>query len=386
MSTVSIIKCKSYDEEKVYQSIDKSIRLIGGIDDIIKPEDKVLLKINLLSARPPEEAVTTHPAVIGAVIRLIRERGAVPWVGDAAPLVSGFTRREKDAFDICGIRKTVEKEGGKIVNFSRTGYSKIKIKEAEQLKEINIAKPILQADAIISLPKLKTHELTLLTGAVKNFFGCVPSSDRSKAHRLANEGKFAQAVVDIYSVCKPCLAVMDGISAMEGEGPSAGDPISLGLILASRDCVSLDVVASQITGFKPSEILTSVDAIQRGLGPENLQKIKVVGEEIKNVSRLNFKKPVAYKNFSFRILRRLLTPLGTKILASYPHLRKERCNKCGICAQKCPVGAIQLNPYPGVNYTRCIQCYVCHEFCPQEAISIKTGWLGQQWEKLTSRS
>jgi len=385
MPTVSIIKCKNYDIEKVYQSVDKSIRLIGGIDDIIRPGDTVLLKINLLSARPPEEAVTTHPAVIGAVTRLIKKRRAIPWVGDAAPVISGFTREKKDAFDICGIRKVVEKEGGEIVNFSRTGYSKIKIKGAEQLKEVNIAKPILQVDAIVSLPKLKTHELTFLTGAVKNFFGCVPSSDRSKAHRLADEGKFARAVVDIYSVCKPCLAVMDGILAMEGEGPSAGDPISIGLILASRDCVSLDVVASQIIGFKPSEILTSINAIQRGLGPENLQKIKVAGEEIKNVIHSEFKKPAAYKSFTFKMLRRLLTPLGTKILASYPHLSKDKCNKCGTCAQKCPVGAIQLNPYPLINYNRCIQCYVCHEFCPQEAIYIKSSWLGQQWEKLTSR-
>lgn len=382
MSTVSIVKCADYEEGRVYEAVKEAVELIGGASQVIRPASKVLLKINLLSAKPPERAVTTHPSLVGAVVKLVKERGAIAWVGDAVSTGGmGLEIRQRNAFDICGIREVVEREGGKIVNFSRSGYQKIKVPHPIKLKEINIAKPVLEADVIISLPKLKTHELTFLTGAVKNFFGCVPSADRSKAHRLAKVEEFSQAVVDIYSVCKPGLAIMDAIVAMEGEGPAAGDPTHLGIILASLDCVSLDIVASQITGFKPQEILTSVNAMERGLGPQSLEEIKIKGENLRDVIKKDFKKPSAYRSFVRRYLRRLLTPLGIRLFRVYPKTDISKCSKCHLCEEKCPVGAIQLNPYPIFDYEKCIQCFTCHEFCPEEAIQIKRPWLVRQLQK-----
>ncbi|MBA7668137.1 NAD(P)H-quinone oxidoreductase subunit I, chloroplastic [subsurface metagenome] len=234
---------------------------------------------------------------------------------------------------------------------------------------------------VVSLPKLKTHELTFLTGAVKNFFGCVPSGDRFRAHRLSKEREFAEAVVDIYSVCRPKLAVMDAVVVMEGEGPSAGDPTNVGAILASFDCVSLDVVASQLTSFRPEEILTSVDAIERGIGPEGLEEVRTVGEELKGLIKKDFKKPVLYRNSAVRSLRRLLTPLGINIFRVFPKLNQSRCSRCGLCEEKCSVGAIRLDPLPLINYEECIQCFVCHEFCPEGAIELKRSWIARRLQR-----
>lgn len=375
MAPVSIIKCETYQAEKVYKGVREAVDLVDGLKKIIKPGQNVLLKVNLLSAQPPEKAITTHPLVVGAMVRLVKEAGGNPWVGDAAPSerVGG-----KDAFEVAGIRGVVEKEGGKIVNFSRTGYEKIKVPEAKQLKEIYIAKPILDADVVISLPKLKTHELAFLTGAVKNFFGCVPSSDRFRAHGLAQEEKFAQAVVDIYSVCRASFALMDAIVAMEGEGPSAGDPVKVGLLLASPDPVSLDIVASQVTGFKPSDILTSVDAVERRMGPSDFEDIKVVGSRIDEVMKSDFKKPSTYRGKVKRALIRAFTPVGLRFFRTFPAVKDSICTRCGICEERCPAGAIKMNPYPEFDYDRCIQCFCCHELCPSQAIYIKKNWLREK--------
>jgi len=382
MSLVSLVRCNDYQPQKVYDSVKKAIHLIGGIEKLIKPSNRVLLKINLLSASSPERAIITHPSLVRAMVRLLKESGAIVWVGDAASTGGmGSDLRRGDAFDVGGIREVVEKEGGQIVNFNHHGYRRIQVPGAKRLTEINLAEPVLEADVVVSLPKLKTHELTFLTGAVKNFFGCVPSGDRFRAHRLSKEKEFAEAVVDIYSVCRPKLAVMDAVVAMEGEGPSAGDPTNVGALLASFDCVSLDVVASQLTSFRPEEILTSVDAIERGIGPEGLEKVKIVGEELKGLIKKDFKKPVLYRNSAVRSLRRLLTPLGINIFRVFPKLNQSRCSRCGLCEEKCPVGAIRLDPLPLINNEECIQCFVCHEFCPEGAIELKRSWIARRLQR-----
>ncbi len=379
MAKVSVTRCQSYRPEEVYQAVKKAVGLIGGLTEVVKPGDTVLLKVNLLSAVPPERAVTTHPSVTGAVATLFKEAGASVWVGDAAATGGlGSGPSQTDAFQICGIREVAEKEKAEVVNFNRTGYQKVKVPHFKRLEEINLARPVLEADIVVSLPKLKTHELTLLTGAVKNFFGCVPHSDRSTAHRFARPEHFAQAVVDIYSVCNPSFAVMDAVVAMDKEGPSGGRAFPLGLILASRDCVSLDIVASQITGFRPTDILTSVDAIERGLGPTALEEIEIVGEELKDVIRRDFQKPSAHTGSVYRGLRRLLTPVGLKILQTYPRIEVSRCRRCSLCAEKCPTGAIIVDRHPRINYKKCIQCFTCYEFCPEGAIQLRRSWLIEQ--------
>jgi len=191
--------------------------------------------------------------------------------------------------------------------------------------------------------------------------------------------KFAQAVVDIYSVCRASFSLMDAIVAMEGEGPSAGDPVKVGVLLASPDPVSLDIVASQITGFKPSDILTSVDAIERGIGPSNFEDIKIVGNKINEVIKLDFKKPSTYRGKIKRALIRAFTPVAMRFFRTFPAVNNSICEKCGVCKKNCPVGAIEINPYPEFNYDKCIQCFCCYELCPFQAIYIKKNWLREKF-------
>lgn len=375
MPSVSLIKCHSYHPEKVYKSVKKAVSLVGGLDGVIRPGQNVLLKVNLLSARPPEEAVTTHPELVRAMVKLVRERGAHPWVGDAASTGDLGGELQRDPFDIAGMRQVVEQEGGKIINFSSSGYHPVNVPEAEELERIYVAKPVLDADVVISVAKLKTHELTFFTGAVKNFFGCVPSADRLRAHALAKGERFARAVVDIYSMCRPTFSLIDGVTAMEGEGPSSGNPVELGVILASADCVSSDIVASKLVGFPPEEILTSLMAIKRGLGPENFQEVEVVGEKIDEVVREDFKKPSTYQGKVKRVLISFFTPIGVNFFSNFPAVNRSACSKCRICQENCSVGAIDMNPYPEFDYQKCIKCFCCHELCPSRAIYIKRHWL-----------
>ncbi len=196
---VSIVRCPDYSQAK--DAIIESLELIGGLEKIIRSGDRVLLKANILAARPPEDAVTTHPAIITAMCELVSDIGGIPIVGDGAGITHPGATAE--ALKISGIEDAAQKCGAEIVNFETAGFVEVDVPDAKQFPRLYIAKPILDADVIISLPKLKTHELTYYTGAVKNFFGAVPLKTRKQAHLLAKRDLFGNAVVDIYSIVKP---------------------------------------------------------------------------------------------------------------------------------------------------------------------------------------
>ena len=170
---------------------------------------------------------------------------------------------------------------------------------------------------------------------------------------------------------------MDGIVAMEGKGPAVGEPFPLGIILASSNAVALDIVASQLIGYKPAEIYTSVEATERGFGPKGLEEIVVVGVCLKEVIRKDFKKPSSYKSLTRRALYRILAPFGMRFFKVYPLSDKKKCKQCRLCAERCPVEAIELKPYPVIDYKRCIQCFTCHEICEYEAMKLKRSWLAR---------
>ncbi|MFQ6072192.1 MAG: DUF362 domain-containing protein [Methanosarcinales archaeon] len=372
---VSIVKCEDYS--KVKKAVEKSLFLIGGLDNLIKENDKVLLKVNLLSANKPEEAVTTHPSIVEAMIDLVRNCKGIPIVGDSSGTIeAGGTAK---AYEVSGIKKVVEDKGAEFINFETAGFEKINVPNAMQLSEIYLAKPILDADIIISLPKLKTHALTLYTGAVKNFFGCVPHKIRKTAHLLANKNIFGEAVIDIYSVSKPSLAVMDAVVGMEGNGPSGGDPKKVGLIVASYDCVALDFVVPKIIGFDPIEVPTNVAAIKKGIGFKSIGEIQVLGENIDAV-QVEFKKPSSIPSLLPSFVSRLLM----NFVSVKPHINKSKCKKCNICFNNCPANAIDIgvDKTLKINNKVCIQCYCCHELCPHIAVDLKRSLLLEIYVKI----
>jgi uncharacterized protein (DUF362 family)/Pyruvate/2-oxoacid:ferredoxin oxidoreductase delta subunit len=371
MTKVSIVKCENYEHKRVKNAIYHSLELIGGLEKTVKPGDNVLLKVNVITGFPPERAATTHPAVVRSMIEIVKEAGGTPWVGDSSGAY-GYTAQ---SLELSGIKKATEEAGGRLINFESTGAYHVKV-DGKVLTSVNIAKPVIDCDVLISLPKMKTHMMTKYTGAVKSFYGTIPGSGKAAIHRLATtEESFSNAVVDIFSVLKPKLAVMDGIVGMEGEGAINGSPIESRVILSSMDCVALDAVASEVMGFHHRDILTTCIAHNRGLGVGELERIEVVGEKINDV-KIDFKK-------SRHIYYKLPKFLGKFMFKSAENISKveisgDDCKKCKICLNSCPASAITLEPDPFIDQKKCIKCYCCHELCRNGAVKLKTSFIGKQ--------
>ncbi len=364
---VSIVRCIDYSNAK--EAIKESLNLIGGLEKIIAPGNRVLLKPNVLGIRPPEDAVTTHPAIVSAMCELVSEVGGVPLIGDGSGIVSSGSTTTSQAFKVTGIEDVASRFGVELINFETYGYVEVDSPDPRQLPHLYISKAILEADVIISLPKLKTHELTLYTGAVKNFFGILPQKNRKQAHFLEDRDHFGEVVADIYSIVKPHLAVMDGVVGMEGNGPSNGTPIFVGVIMASYDCVALDIVASELIGIDPLKVPTNRAAISRGFGTECLEIVGIPLAEVK----VRFKRPeggvtAMIPSFLMRILRRQLTVK--------PFINTSSCTLCKTCILNCSANAIEeVGRSLKINERKCIQCYCCRELCPKDAVGIKKSLL-----------
>jgi uncharacterized protein (DUF362 family) len=266
---VAIVKCRSYALEELISSIKRVFELLKITSLTYR---KVLLKINLLLAKEPEHAVTTHPSFVRAITRYLKEAGIVPIIAES----SGGVGTTEKAFKVCGISEIAKLERIELLDLEKVETQKLEFPSISS--SLELAKPLLEIP-IISLPKLKTHTYMLYTGAVKNLFGALPGEWKTLAHRLARQPvKFANLLLDLYLILRPKLAIMDGILAMEANGPTAGKPKKLNLILASEDSLALDFVACKIIGYNPFGVYLIREAIKRALlEPE---KIEIVGEQL----------------------------------------------------------------------------------------------------------
>ena len=364
---VSIVSCTDYSLAK--EKLRDAITLIGGLSSVISKGDRVLLKPNILGARRPEEAVTTHPSIVSAICELVLECGGIPVVGDGAGMIHQGATAE--AFKVSGIEAVAKEYSAELINFQTAGYVEVDVPDALQFPRIFVSKAVLDADVIISLPKLKTHELTFYTGAVKNMFGALPLRTRKEMHLLADRELFGEAVIDLYSVAKPHLAVMDGVVGMEGNGPSNGSPIDTGVIMASYDSVSLDVVASQLIGFEVLDIPTTKAAFERGFGSSSPEMVGLALDSAK----------VKYKASTGSIISRS-PPVITRLFGRYftikPQIDTSKCTRCGACAMNCSVHAIEdVDGKFRVDIKKCILCYCCRELCPVNAVDIKKSLLAR---------
>ncbi|WP_094226722.1 DUF362 domain-containing protein [Methanolobus psychrotolerans] len=367
VSKVSIVRCDDYSTSGV--AVAEAISLIGILESIISEGDRVLLKPNVLAARKPEDAVTTHPSIVAAMCYLVKDAGGIPFIGDG----SGMTHpgATAEAFRISGIEDVAKAHNVELINFQTAGYLEVEVPDAVHFPKLHISKAVLDADVIISLPKMKTHELTRYTGAVKNMFGALPLRTRKEMHLLADRKLFGEAVIDLYSVAKPHLAVMDAVVGMEGNGPSHGTPVNTGAIMASYDCVSLDVVASGIMGLDPMTVPTTVAALERGFGENNPE---VVGVDPNNAK-------MSYKPSSGGILFNI-PPYLTRFFGRYfemrPKIDTSRCIRCDACVINCSAHAIEdIDGHLEINRQKCILCYCCRELCPQDSVDIEKSLLAK---------
>lgn len=367
MSKVAVIRCESYQYDEVKKAVKRGLDLIGGIQSFIKPGEKILLKPNLLTGEAPEKCVTTHPAVFRAMGELLLNEGVVLTYGDSPGIGTpeGVARKS-------GIAGAATELGIHMVDF-RNG-DEVFFADGIQNKKFVIAKGVLASDGIISLPKLKTHALTQMTGSIKNQFGCVPGILKGEYHvKLPDLQKFAQMLVDLNNFLKPRLFVMDGIMAMEGNGPRNGRPRKLNILLFSNDPVALDATVCRIIGLQPGTIPTLVLGLNAGLGTYKPEEIELLGDDpgLFAVSDFEVKKETAGQ-------LKKMPGWMTNMLVARPVIDREKCYQCGICTEVCPVKPKALEWFdtehdrpPVYNYDRCIRCYCCQELCPEGAITPK---------------
>lgn len=371
MRIVSVAQCSSYDQAEVDRALDQSLELLGGLEQFVKPGQKVLLKVNALMAAPPEAAVTTHPALVEALVKKIVKLGAIALVGDSA---GNATDRIEKVLEVCGIKQAVEQASGKIISFQDSGITEI--------KGIKISKAVLDADIVINLPKLKTHTWTLYTGAIKNLFGCVPGFHKARYHSLLpRPADFSTMLVDLLEIVKPRLNIMDAVWGMEGSGPSAGRPRLFGALLASADAVALDAVAAQAIGYPPFEIEMIQQAHQRGLGVGELAEIEVVGAKLEEITQKNWRHASSTYSITKHLpefIYDLARPLIDRLLRVNPKIDQEKCKKCLVCVKSCPAKTINFKKNRvEIDLKGCIMCFCCHELCPYKAIELKRSWLAK---------
>lgn len=336
----------------------------------------LLLKPNILLDTAPEKAATTHPEFLRAAIRAFRERGAAKiLVGDSP----GFQRRNFQGIK-CGLGDVCREEGAEWIDFTRE-KTRVTVPGGGAVQSAFTVTAIVdQVDLIISLPKLKTHQLMYFTGAMKNLFGLVPGLGKSPYHvQFPDRKDFASLIVDLNLAIPADYALMDAVTAMEGHGPGSGDPRHLGLVLGSANPLALDATACRIIGYDPAVIPIAMDALARGHWLESFDDITVTGLSLEQARIKGFKKiPITAGSSQ---LREFMTPrFLQRLIAEWvprPVFMPEPCVLCGDCVKICAAEALTLPPGGKktegirVDYSRCIRCYCCHEICPVRAIAIK---------------
>jgi len=366
---VSIEKCGSYNDQEVRKAVEACLAPLGGLESVVSGGDRVLVKLNLLSAKSPEAAVTTHPAIVKATVELVQELGAIPVLGDS-PGGGSTAASYKALLEKTGIQAVIDKTGCEIVRFDEA-KREVAPAKAKTFKKLTLAKAVTEADVIIRLPKLKTHTLTYYTGAVKLLYGYIPGLFKTEYHlHTANDiNLFADLLLDIHETYPPALTLMDAIVGMEGAGPSNGKPRKIGLVLSSKSCTALDYVAATIAGFDPMSVPTVRLAQERGVGPARLEDVRIYGERVQPLVVEDFEKTLT------ALLSRappFLINTLKRFIAAKPVIDVSNCKHCGECFRACPPNAIAFKKarVPDIDYSTCIRCYCCQELCPEGAITV----------------
>jgi len=368
-SKIAIVRCNSYEAEEVKKAVSRGMELVGGVNPIVKKGDKILLKVNLLVGEIPEKCVTTHPAIFKAVAEIFATEGAILSYGDSPGFGATHAAAKK-----AGIADVAEEMKIELADF-KDGRD-VFFDEGSQNKKFHLANGVLNSDGLISLPKMKTHGLERFTGAVKNQFGCVVGMRKGEFHvKLPDATDFARMLVDLNSYVKPRLYIMDGVMAMEGNGPRGGTPRAMNVLLFSTDPIALDATASRMINLNPLFVPTTLVGAETGAGNYKEEDIEIVGDMMKdficmdfNVERTPVKSVKKGKMVQF---------LNNRLVAK-PYIIEEKCTQCGTCVVSCPVEGKAVNwlngdktKAPVYDYAKCIKCYCCQEMCPESAIILK---------------
>lgn len=379
MTKKTKIAIQKIKNDNIKNAVFKALEMINAHHLFKKENMTVLLKPNVVMGKPPERAVNTHPEVIRSVVHWVKQFNPLKiYVCDSAggkkPGTTEKAMKESGIHDLC------EEEGVDCVPFEKTIRKIYKVKEPLELEEFSSSYLINDADIIINIPKIKTHWQCTLTCCIKNMFGTVLLANKAKIHaQAALLNRFCSALVDIYSVSKPELTVIDGFLCQEGKGPTDGDIVKLDLILAGYDGVALDTTICKIIGFNPSDVLYLEKAMQKKLGTTNLNEVEFLGEKIEAISR-KFKRP-RLRPISMPLPRWLAEYIGKIIFKATVQFNRKKCELCSTCWSNCPTNAISppvvliKGEIPIWNKKDCITCFCCEELCPHEAVNFKINYV-----------
>jgi uncharacterized protein (DUF362 family)/ferredoxin len=388
--TVSVVRCDDYDREKIYATVKHAIDLVGGMGTFVSPGQKVFVKFNLLLGSAPEKCVTTHPEVVYAVAKLLKEHGCDVLLGDSPGsglLYNAATLRK--AYAASGY-DVVAEELGIPLNYD-VGYKDVPAPGSRTIKRFPIINPILDCDAVVVVSKAKTHALTYFSGAAKNMFGAIPGLDKPTYHaRLPDPMAFGRMIIDLNDVVTPRLQIMDAVMGMEGDGPHTGTPRKIGAILASGDCNAIDVATCRLMSIDPLRVSTIIAAIERGYLREDLGDVSLVGDNYDALIVEDFKPPSTYlgqprtrtRSGEFSKIIMLANEYTLR-----PVIHEDKCTGCMKCVRSCPMKTISIvDEKPRIDYAKCIKCYCCHEMCDSSAISLERNEeAGKALEQLADR-
>ncbi len=369
MSKVVISECQDYRLARVMDTIEKQVGLLGGWNKFIAPGMKVLLKVNLIGPKAPDSAAITHPEFVRALTKILKDHGCTVWIGDSSGgAIAGIAPTAR-SLKVSGLQEMAESEGAVIKNFDREGV--VPVKSTIDSKPMYLAKPLFEADLVINLPKLKTHSASIYTGAIKNLYGCIPGLRKAEYHRLApDQFTLGQIIADIHEAVNVGLHIMDGITAMQGEGPTAGKPYPARKVLMSTDPLALDTAAASMIGLNVDNIPILVSARQRKLGEASLSRISILGDYSTPPRLAGFKVPKRLTRLasSPRTHRLLVTVI--ELLKVRPRISTRLCRNCNMCVESCPMQAIHPET-KAIDYSTCIECMCCHEVCLYQAVKLK---------------
>ncbi len=429
---VALVQCGTYEYEEVKRALGESLDLIDALS-FVKPGMKIGIKANLVTGSAADKAITTHPVLLKILCEMLTERGASVVIGDSPgglytpafvqgiykacglyELESTTTRRSVAPSD------TASPSSGKVSLNQDFSVKDGKFPEAVSLKSFIYTGWLDDVDAIINFSKLKTHAMMGMSCAVKNMFGCIPGTTKPDYHmRFPEEKAFANVMVDLNEFFGPVLYVVDAIDGMEGNGPTAGEKRHIGAILASKKPYALDMVCANMIGMGISDVQTLLVANKRGLGPETIDEVDILGGyALKDAMIPDFKKATIHQSITFEggsFFNRVKSMAIKLAYSTRPQVQKDQCIGCKKCYETCPAGAITMvsagskegqsaafvatpghqgatsgpasgsqnasrkgtGLIPSIDRSKCIKCFCCQEFCPIGAMKVHYNPIGK---------